>query len=169
MECADPGPRVWSRSYLPVPRRDDKAITRWGIVFANFSDQRLYLLEKGSREPRPLTPEPESPGALRYADFVLSPDRKHLICVRESHDGTTVTRAIVSVPLSGRAATNPSAVRVLVTGADFFASPVPSPDGTKLAWISWSHPRMPWQAPSCGSPTFRRPGRSLLRIRCAAG
>ena len=159
------------RSYLPVPRRDDKAITRWGIVFANFSDQRLYLLEKGSREPRPLTPEPESPGALRYADFVLSPDRKHLICVRESHDGTTVTRAIVSVPLSGRAATNPSAVRVLVTGADFFASPVPSPDGTKLAWISWSHPRMPWQGtqlrvadiPETGPITTSHPLRGGLK------
>src|SRR5690606_18312601 len=56
------------RSYLPVPRRDDKALTRWGIVFANHSDQRLYLLEKGSRDPRPLTPEPPAPAALRYAD-----------------------------------------------------------------------------------------------------
>ncbi|KUP98459.1 S9 family peptidase [Thermobifida cellulosilytica] len=132
------------RSYLPVPRRDDKALTRWGIVFANFSDQRLYLLEKGSREPRPLTPEPASPGALRYADPVLAPDRKHLICVQESHDGAAVTRSIVSIPLSGRASHTPSAVRTLVTGADFFASPVPSPDGTKLAWISWDSPRMPW-------------------------
>ncbi len=132
------------RSYLPVPRRDDKALTRWGIVFANHSDQRLYLLEKGSRDPRPLTPEPPAPAALRYADPALAPDRKHVICVRERHSGATVTRDIVSVPLSGRAADNPSAIRVLVTGADFFASPTPSPDGTKLAWISWDHPRMPW-------------------------
>ena len=35
-------------------------------------------------------------------------------------------------------------MRVLVTGADFFAFPTPSPDGTRLAWISWDHPRMPW-------------------------
>lgn len=132
------------RSYLPVPRRDDKALTRWGIVFAHLADQRLYLLEKGESTPRPITPEPEAAAALRYADFTLSPDRKHVICVRESHEDGAVARAIVSVPLSGRAAATPSAVRVLVTGADFFASPSPSPDGTKLAWISWNHPRLPW-------------------------
>jgi dipeptidyl aminopeptidase/acylaminoacyl peptidase len=43
------------------------------------------------------------------------------------------------VPLDGSAA-----IRVLVSGADFFAFPTPSPDGTKLAWINWDHPRMPW-------------------------
>ncbi|TDQ52101.1 S9 family peptidase [Actinorugispora endophytica] len=132
------------RAFLPVPRRDDKALTRWGIVFSDLTDQRLHLLEKGAREPRPLTPEPASPAALRYADPVLSPDQKHVVCVRESHEGGSPVRAIVSVPLSGRAAEDPSAVRELVTGSDFFASPVPSPDGTKLAWISWNHPRMPW-------------------------
>ena len=36
------------------------------------------------------------------------------------------------------------AIRTLVSGAHFFAFPTPSPDGTKLAWINWDHPRMPW-------------------------
>ncbi|MBB6170796.1 dipeptidyl aminopeptidase/acylaminoacyl peptidase [Nocardiopsis mwathae] len=133
------------RSYLPVPRRDDKAITRHGIVFANHPDQRLYLLERLSSEPRPLTPEPPAPGALRYADPALAPDGKRVICVRERHaeDGT-VTRAIVSLPLSGRAAHDPGAIVELVSGADFYASPSPSPDGRHLAWVCWNHPRMPW-------------------------
>jgi dipeptidyl aminopeptidase/acylaminoacyl peptidase len=68
-----------------------------------------------------------------------------------------VNRAIVAVPLDGSAAGNTAAgntaagntadddaIRVLVTGAHFFAFPTPSPDGTKLAWINWDHPRMPW-------------------------
>ena len=55
-----------------------------------------------------------------------------------------VSRAIVAVPLDGSAADAADAVRVLVTGADFFAFPTPSPDGTRLAWINWNHPRMPW-------------------------
>jgi len=60
-------------------------------------------------------------------------------------DGSTkVTRSIVAIPLDGSAATDPAAVRELVTGADFFAFPAPSPDGRHLAWISWNHPRMPW-------------------------
>ena len=36
------------------------------------------------------------------------------------------------------------AIRELVTGADFFAFPTLSPDGSRLAWICWNHPRMPW-------------------------
>ncbi len=133
------------RSYLPVPRRDDKAITRHGIVFANFTDQRLYLLDKGAKKPRPLTPEPASAGALRYADLALSPDGKRIICVQESHgENGRPTRSIVSLPLSGRAAEDADAITELVTGADFYASPLPSPDGRHLAWIAWNHPRMPW-------------------------
>jgi dipeptidyl aminopeptidase/acylaminoacyl peptidase len=36
------------------------------------------------------------------------------------------------------------AIRILVSGSDFYAYPAPSPDGTRLAWICWDHPRMPW-------------------------
>jgi dipeptidyl aminopeptidase/acylaminoacyl peptidase len=143
------------------------------IVFANLDDQRLYLagadVAAGKREPLPLTPDPTAPGsailpnnapgtgksvsgsagslepcALRYADFVLSPDRREVWCVRERHEGGRVTRAIVAVPLDGAAASDAAAIRVLVTGFDFFAFPTPSPDGQWLAWICWNHPHMPW-------------------------
>jgi dipeptidyl aminopeptidase/acylaminoacyl peptidase len=143
------------------------------IVFANFEDQRLYLagpgVPAGSAKPVPLTPDPTRPGsaggppsegtagsgesgpatalgpcALRYADFVLSPDRTEVWCVRERHAAGKVTRAIVAVPLDGSAAADPAAVRVLVSGFDFFAFPTPSPDGQWLAWICWNHPHMPW-------------------------
>lgn len=32
----------------------------------------------------------------------------------------------------------------IVSGDDFYMQPVWSPDGKKLAWVSWNHPRMPW-------------------------
>jgi dipeptidyl aminopeptidase/acylaminoacyl peptidase len=84
------------------------------------------------------------PSSLRYADFVLSPDRREIWCVRERHERGKVTRAIVAVPLDGSAAADPGAIRVLVSGSDFFAFPTPSPDGQWLAWICWNHPHMPW-------------------------
>jgi dipeptidyl aminopeptidase/acylaminoacyl peptidase len=131
-------------SYLPVP---GTAGAGTAIMFANYADQRLYLLEPGGGDPRPLTPEPEgSPErpSLRYADFTLSPDGAEVWCVQERHNDGKVTRAIVAVPVDGSAAENPGAVRELVTGADFYAFPTPSPDGQRLAWICWNHPRMPW-------------------------
>ncbi len=115
-----------------------------GFVFANFADQRLYRAWMGADEPSPLTAAPDDHIADRYADFVLSPDRTEVWCVRERHSGGRITRAIVVVPLDGSAAADAEAVRVLVSGSDFFAFPAPSPDGSRLAWICWDHPRMPW-------------------------
>jgi dipeptidyl aminopeptidase/acylaminoacyl peptidase len=154
------------RSYLPLPGGTGQPGP--ALMFANYSDQRLYLLtEDDQADPRPLTPEPGGePGhpALRYADFVLSPDGAEVWCVREAHERGKVTRAIVAVPLDGSAASDPGAVRELVTGADFFAFPTPSPDGTRLAWIAWNHPRMPWDGTELrvARVTGRVPGKGGL-------
>jgi dipeptidyl aminopeptidase/acylaminoacyl peptidase len=143
------------------------------VVFANLDDQRLYLagadVAAGKAEPVALTPDPKKAGGafmpegaagsgkkatglssgleargLRYADMALSPDQREIWCVRERHHRGKVTRAIVAVPLDGSAAADATAVRVLVTGHDFFAFPTPSPDGQWLTWICWNHPHMPW-------------------------
>ncbi|WP_344598317.1 S9 family peptidase [Actinomadura vinacea] len=127
------------RSYLPVRTAEGPA-----IVFANYEDQRLHLLDPGDPKPHPLTPEPAVPGGLRYADFALSPDSTEIWCVCEGHTPDGIRRAIVAVPLDGSAAANASAIRELVTGADFYANPAPSPGGGHLAWVQWNHPRMPW-------------------------
>ncbi|ETK35807.1 S9 family peptidase [Microbispora sp. ATCC PTA-5024] len=119
------------RSYAVVPGH--------GLVFANFADQRLYLAEPGA-EPRPLTPEPDRPCGLRYADLLpyRSPDGPQVWCVQERHhDGGKVIRSIVSVSLAGE-------VVERVSGADFYASPAVSPDGEHVAYVCWNHPRMPW-------------------------
>jgi len=87
---------------------------------------------------------PGEQAADRFADFVLSPGRDEVWCVRERHADRGISRAIVSVPLDGSAVDDDGAVRVLVSGSDFYAYPAPSPDGTRMAWICWDHPRMPW-------------------------
>jgi len=123
------------KSYLPLPD---------GFIFANFGDQRLYRC-RASGAPVALTPAPHGEAADRFADFVLSPGGDEVWCVRERHgaDGR-ITRTIVTVPLDGSGAGDPGAIRILVSGSDFYAYPAPSPDGTRLAWICWDHPQMPW-------------------------
>ena len=109
------------------------------VFFSNFEDQRVYRQDPG-REPRPITPEPAIAAGDRYADGRVTPDGQLIVCVRERHfEDTEAANEIVSLPLDG--STEP---RVIVSGSDFYSNPRPSLDGTQLAWLSWDHPRMPW-------------------------
>jgi dipeptidyl aminopeptidase/acylaminoacyl peptidase len=112
------------------------------IVFSNWEDQRLWRCQRGE-EPRAITPRAESPRAHRYADPVITPDGRFVICVHEHHrsDGQ-VDNDLVVVALDPPDPEQPP--RSLVSGRDFFAAPRLAPDGSRLAWVSWDHPRMPW-------------------------
>lgn len=105
------------------------------LYFSNDIDQRLYRLVAGG-VPQAITPEAKR----RYADGVV--DRRHnrILCVCEDHGaGGEPVNSIVAV--SREAGNEP---RVLVSGHDFYASPRISLDGTRLAWLAWNHPDMPW-------------------------
>jgi dipeptidyl aminopeptidase/acylaminoacyl peptidase len=110
------------------------------VYFANFDDQRIYSVIAPHLKPVPATPEPPTPRAWRYADLIATHDASALIAVRERHETSgEVINEIVLISLIQ--SLDPI---VLVQGHDFFASPTLSPDGTRLSWISWDHPRMPW-------------------------
>ena len=108
------------------------------IIYSDAGDQRLYLLDDGG-EPVPITPEPDRPTAVRYADTSLLPDGR-LVCVRESHpEAGEAVNDLVAVQMDGS-----GEVSVLAAGRDFYASPRVSRDGSRLAWLEWDHPNMPW-------------------------
>lgn len=105
------------------------------VYFSNFDDQRLYKQTLNS-PPEPLTPAVE----MRYADAIVDSKRGRLICVREDHTGgNEAVNTLVSINVE-----DGSDARVLVSGNDFYSSPRLSPDGKRLAWLTWNHPNMPW-------------------------
>jgi len=108
-----------------------------GIVyFSNFADQGLYL-----QPPNGPPQHFRTDDGVRFADAAIDAARSRLITVREDHsgDGHEPVNTLVSISLEGT-----HAVRTLASGADFYSTPRLSPDGRKLAWLSWNHPNMPW-------------------------
>jgi dipeptidyl aminopeptidase/acylaminoacyl peptidase len=114
------------------------------VYYSQFSDQRLYALQAGGGA------TPVTPPNYRYADCIALPGSGSaggtgtaggaLICVREDHtDPSHVRNTLVrlNLPVAG-------AGEVLFEGTDFVAYPRLSPDGLRLAFISWNHPNMPW-------------------------
>jgi dipeptidyl aminopeptidase/acylaminoacyl peptidase len=106
------------------------------IYFSNFSDQRLYRQTAGGA-PQAITPAVE----MRYADAVVDARRRSLVCVREDHTeaGREAINTLARIPFEGE-----TSGQVIVSGNDFYSSPRLSPDGTRLAWLTWNHPNMPW-------------------------
>ena len=139
-------------------------VQRGVAYFTNFADQRLYRLAPGDAA-EPLTPAPGEGTRWRYADGVVDAARQRWIGVREAHEpGGSVDNTIVAVD---GGAVGPG--RVLVEGADFYAAPRLSPDGRRLAWLSWNHPNMPWVGTELWVGDFAADGGIGARRKIAGG
>ena len=118
------------------------------VWFAEWADQRLYTLDSNAGPagvtPEPITSEPmEVPRGDRWADGDVSADGRWLVVVRERHleGGSPAEVANELVVLDMDEELVP---RVLVTGPDFVSDPRLAPDGSRLCWLQWRHPDMPW-------------------------
>ncbi|QPP05795.1 S9 family peptidase [Streptomyces bathyalis] len=181
------------RSVLPAPWNVRNRVIEYGgmpwagtardeggplIVFTHFADQRLYAYEPDmpDRSPRPLTPVAEViPGGLRWCDPVLVPEGPggpEVWCVLEEFTGegpTDLRRVIAAVPLDGSAADDRARVRELTDDASrFVTGPRLSPDGSRVAWLAWDHPAMPWDGTQVKTARVTADGR-FEDVRTVAG
>lgn len=131
------------------------------VYFSNFSDQRIYV-GQAHCNPRPIT----MGDGFRYADYVSDAKRNRLIGVRENHyrDRGQVDNEIVGIGCSVSAKDV-----ILISGSDFYSSPRLSPDGAYLAWLSWSHPNMPWDESELWVAQLDDAGYPKGRIKVAGG
>jgi dipeptidyl aminopeptidase/acylaminoacyl peptidase len=106
------------------------------VYFSNFADQRLYR-QVSDGEPQPWT----RTAGMRYADAILDDAHGRLIVVREDHttDAPQPVNALVSISTA-----RDDDEGVLISGNDFYSTPRLNPEGTRLAWLTWNHPNMPW-------------------------
>ncbi|GJJ15140.1 hypothetical protein Clacol_009415 [Clathrus columnatus] len=107
--------------------------------FSHFKNNRVYKVKEG-KDPVPVTPDNNN---WRYADITVIPHHPHiLLAVLEDHtkpEPVNVINKLVAIN------TQDQSIQVVVEGADFYDFSKPSPDGTKLTWVQWFHPDMPWQ------------------------
>jgi dipeptidyl aminopeptidase/acylaminoacyl peptidase len=108
------------------------------VFYSDFSDGRLYRLDPGAA-PEAITPDLGKPHLHRYADGCVTPDGSTIVCVRERHDGAEVVNELIALPADGSAEP-----RTIASGHDFYAAPRIDPSGSRLAFLTWDHPQMPW-------------------------
>ncbi|HTX92962.1 MAG TPA: S9 family peptidase [Anaerolineales bacterium] len=129
------------------------------VYFVDFKDQHLYRQKPGGML-EVLTPT----DGMRYADFILDERRERLISVREDHTGAgEAVNTLVAVPLSGGDG------QVLAAGYDFYSNPRLSPDGSRLAWLCWNHPNMPWDCCELWTAAIRADGSLADQSKVAGG
>ncbi len=105
------------------------------IYFCNFADNQIWA-QKPQCQPKVVTAE----SGMRYADLICDRRRNRLIAVGEDHGAKAhePVNSIVGVDLAN------GQVTTLTSGNDFYSSARLSPDGKRLAWLTWNHPNMPW-------------------------
>ena len=139
VERPHPGARVRRR-------RVDGDRRRLRLVFAEFTDQRLYRLDGPAARPSPLTPEPAGsrPGGATASCSCRAATR--CWCVRETPRPTARSPATSSPCRStARPPTTRGRSARSSAGSHFLAGArrLAGRRGT-LAWIAWEHPQMPW-------------------------
>ena len=108
------------------------------VYFSNFSDQQIYR-QIGDAKPELVTKEC-SDDRVRYAEAIVDAPRDRLIAIREDHrqSDQQAENSLVAISLTD------GTTKTIARGNDFFSSPRLSPDGSRLAWLTWNHPNMPW-------------------------
>ena len=127
--------------------------TGGGLLFSDFASQRLNLaLGDGAAT---VVTDTAPDGQFRYADYDVAGDGGSVLCVREDHgpDGKAKPVDVVNQVVLINLSTGDE--KVVASGRDFYAAPKLAPDGKSVAYVTWDHPNMPWDATELRMTTMK--------------
>lgn len=133
------------------------------LAFVNGGDQQIWLQSlTGSDLSQPI--QLTDAADCCYGDLMFDVRRQRIIAVQEkaTTDPTQPEHSLVAIALHS------GAITCLSEGQDFYASPTLSENGNQLAWISWSHPHMPWVSTRLSLATLNANG-SVTSEKLIAG
>lgn len=112
-------------------------VDRGLVVRSEFADGSLWRIDPDGAT-RTLVATP----GLRFADLSIDGPRGRVLAVQEDHRASEgdPTNGIVAIGLED------ASVTPLVDGHDFVSHPRVSPAGTRLSFLTWERPAMPWDA-----------------------
>jgi dipeptidyl aminopeptidase/acylaminoacyl peptidase len=142
------------------------AVANGIIVYSERSDGSVWCIE-GDAASRPIV----QVAGCRYAGFAIDRERRRVYAVREDHRErlpTAPENTIVALSLEPGADPQTNTGTIVAGGSDFVLAPQLAPGGTQLAWISWDHPDMPWDASRLNLAALDARG-CLIDARVVAG
>lgn len=135
---------------LPLPYSARSRVHEYGggaftvrtgsLVFVNDGDQALYIGGRGE-PPRRISPLLGG-GQRRFAEPLIDAGRERVLAVVEEH--TAGAREPHNYVAAVGFGSRTGRFEPLLSGQHFYSSLRLSSDGKRLAWLSWRHPRMPW-------------------------
>lgn len=106
------------------------------IVFSDGNTNGVFSLGVDTGEVKAVI---EGNPLLRYADFNVHPSNpRWVIAVEEDHTSSTVENYLVAIDKMSYTSVK------IAQGTDFYSYPRFNKEGTKVCWIQWNHPEMPW-------------------------
>ncbi|KAK2599940.1 hypothetical protein QQS21_005324 [Conoideocrella luteorostrata] len=108
------------------------------LIFSN-KDDTVRLLDPDTGEVSLLIRS----DALRYSSFCANRTYPWVLAIEEDHtldEPSKVRNYIVAVNVQT------AATKRIITGADFYYAPQFSLDGSRVSWLEWNHPDLPFAA-----------------------
>jgi dipeptidyl aminopeptidase/acylaminoacyl peptidase len=131
------------------------------IVLSEHAGNRLLVTGGRDSRPRTLVDEP----ALRFADMEVDPGRQRVLAVLEDQRSSAQDprNLVVAVSLLDGSLTE------LAAGHDFYSDPRLDRTGSRIAFLTWDRPCMPWDGSDLWVADVQPDGRLGLPFHVAGG